>query len=102
MSTVIENDKKDSSWIEKLFSLVKKISKKIWSFFSVVIEKATSAISIACWICVIVLCIITVSICLSYIQLATQNITFLSTFKLLNKCSQFLNFNKINSNMDLL
>lgn len=93
MSTVIENDKKDLSWIEKLFSLVKKISKKIWSFFSVVIEKATSAISIACWICVIVLCIITVSICLSYIQLATQNITFLSTFKLLNKCSQFLNFN---------
>lgn len=93
MNNMPKTEKNMLPWKEGIFSKAQEIGSKIRSFFSALIEKVPFAISIICWISVIVLCFITASICLSYIQLSTQNITFLSTFKFLNMCSQMLNFN---------
>ena len=86
MNSMPETEKNKSPRIERIFS-------KVQNTGSNVIEKVTFVISIMCWIFVIAICIVALLICLSYIQLSTQNITFLGTFKFLNMCSQMLNFN---------
>lgn len=72
--------------------------KKTGSVLATIFEKITSFASAAGWVCVVLLCIITVFICISYIQLSTGNFFFLNSFKFLNMCSQFLNFGDIITN----